>query len=103
MTTATLINKTVDAVIRDGDTFKVRYQIVTAVENQYAHPVYTGNLKANGTIAKSRTLKHLATVAQQRVSDAIEEVSKDVAEMIYNSGKFTQPQRNSNGWVVYAI
>jgi hypothetical protein len=98
----TTISKKVVAIVKTNGVYEIRYEVTELVENTYALAAYTGNLKANGTVAKSRTVKKLYNDVKQRTSDVYEVVSGAVAQAIYKSGTFGKPQHTDAGWVVWA-
>ena len=98
--TTTVISKTPEAIIRVDDTYKVRYLITEIVEVTYGMPVYTGNLKANGTVAKSQTLKALHTKGQPRTRDIMEVVTKETAKALSERYEYNR-QDTANGWILW--
>lgn len=102
MTTAT-INQTVEAIIRNGNEYKVRYAVTEAKEVQYTHPVYTGNLKTSGAVAKSATLKKLSVDVKIVTREVTEIVTEAIAQALFNSGEFRLQKDNREKWVAWAV
>ena len=69
-----------EAIEFDGNEYKLHFRKSEKVATQYHTWVGTGNLKASGTIAKSKTLRHLINGTRTVEETAVQVVSKEEAK-----------------------
>ena len=74
-------------IIRKGDTYQLRFEVPETVTFQYVHPVYTNAKSMIDAIGISKNIKATSQATKTRINEVIEDVTKEVAQMVYEIAK----------------